>query len=75
MVVISKHVGESLVIDNDVMISLVEVEGHQVKLGIDAVGGGAVRHCLRHFKGAAPLIAGVLASVKTVTDLVRFFWP
>jgi Global regulator protein family len=75
MVVISKHVGEKVVIAHEVMISLVEIEGQQVKIGIEPVGGGASHPRLRHLRGAGPIIAGVLASAKTVTDTVHFFWP
>jgi len=75
MVLISKSVLEKLAKDKDLMISLLETEDHQNKMGLDTVGRGMVRRCLRHLKGVAPIIAEMLAGIKTITDIVRFFWP
>lgn len=36
MLVLSRKKGESIVVDNDVVITIVEVRGDRVRLGIDA---------------------------------------
>jgi carbon storage regulator len=36
MLVLSRRVGESLIIGNDVKVTMIEVEGGQIKLGICA---------------------------------------
>lgn len=36
MLVLTRSVGESLIIGNDVVVSIVDVIGHQIKLGVKA---------------------------------------
>ena len=36
MLVLTRHVGEQLVIDGDIVVTLVAVEGNRVRLGIKA---------------------------------------
>ncbi|MAD91927.1 MAG: carbon storage regulator [Gammaproteobacteria bacterium] len=36
MLVLTRQIGETLIIDNDVKITVLEVKGHQVRIGINA---------------------------------------
>ena len=36
MLILGRRVGESLVIDDDVYVTILEVKGNQVRIGIDA---------------------------------------
>lgn len=36
MLVLSRKVGEKILIDDDVMVTVVKIEGNQVRLGIEA---------------------------------------
>lgn len=36
MLVLSRKVGESIIIDNDITVTVVELSGNRVRLGIDA---------------------------------------
>ena len=50
MLVLSRKKNESIVINNDIVITVVEIRGDKVRLGIEAPGAG-------HSSGLNPLVA------------------
>ena len=49
MLVLSRHENEAIVIDGEIVVTILEIRGHQIRLGIEAPKDVAVRREeLRH---------------------------
>ena len=42
MLVLSRHIGERIVIDNDIVIEVLQIKGNRVRLGIKAPPGFSI---------------------------------
>ncbi len=42
MLILSRHLGERIVIDNDIVIEVLQVKGNRVRLGIQAPPGSSI---------------------------------
>jgi carbon storage regulator len=42
MLILSRKIGESIIINNDIKVLVLDVKGHQVKIGVQAPDGVSV---------------------------------
>lgn len=70
MLVLTRRTGESIVIGNDVVVTILEVRGDQIRVGIDAPRSVQV-HREEVFKQVAEENAKAVRAVGDTRDLLR----